>query len=163
MKKEETTPSSARTKARPKDKNHIKKGNTVNVRFFYAAVTLLILLLGLGSRHFPEALPGFVTAHFGDALWASMIYFGSKTLWVKKPIAWTAWCSLTFCFAIEASQLYQGDWINDLRHHWPGALILGQGFLWIDLIRYAAGILLSFGIDRNIFTRFITGRLPASL
>jgi len=41
---------------------------------------------------------------------------------------------------VELSQLYQGDWINGVRGTLPGRLILGQGFLWSDLIAYAVGI-----------------------
>ena len=43
------------------------------------------------------------------------------------------------CFAVECSQLYQADWIRRLREHTVGALVLGHGFLWADIVAYAAG------------------------
>ncbi|WP_309145332.1 ribosomal maturation YjgA family protein [Paenibacillus mendelii] len=53
-----------------------------------------------------------------------------------------------FCLFIECSQLYQAGWINDIRATVIGALILGKGFLAVDLVRYAAGIGAAYGLDR---------------
>jgi hypothetical protein len=43
--------------------------------------------------------------------------------------------------------LYHADWINQIRSTWFGALVFGQGFLPVDLIRYMAGILIAFLLD----------------
>lgn len=56
--------------------------------------------------------------------------------------------SLMFSFGIEFSQLYQAEWINSIRATILGGLILGKGFLWIDLVRYTVGITLSYGLDQ---------------
>ncbi len=45
-----------------------------------------------------------------------------------------------FCFAVEFSQLYQAEWIIMIRQTKIGGLILGYGFLWSDLLCYAAGV-----------------------
>lgn len=50
-------------------------------------------------------------------------------------------------FAVEFSQLYQADWINVIRSTTPGALLLGHGFLWQDLICYTTGVVLALSID----------------
>ena len=48
---------------------------------------------------------------------------------------------LYLCFLLEFSQLYQVKWINNIRKTGPGKLVLGQGFLWSDLLAYSLGIL----------------------
>jgi glycopeptide antibiotics resistance protein len=96
---------------------------------------------------FSEQLPLFVSKHFGDALWGSMVYFMFRVLLVNRKL-WIAFVwSLMFSFGIEFSQLYQAEWINSIRATVLGGLILGKGFLWIDLVRYTVGIILSYGLD----------------
>lgn len=116
-------------------------------RVAYFVAVFVVMALGLGSRAFADVLPVFVAEHFGDALWACMIYFGFRTCYAHKKISFALWCSLAFCFAIEGSQLYQAGWINYLRETTIGALVLGKGFLTVDLVRYTAGVTISSLID----------------
>jgi hypothetical protein len=116
-------------------------------RLEYTAATLLMMLLGLASRIFVEELPAFIARHAGDALWAAMIYYGFRLLFVRQRLFATTLLSLLFCFAIEFSQLIQTDWLNGLRNTVLGALVLGRGFLVIDLLRYTIGIGLAAALD----------------
>ncbi|AEI44183.1 hypothetical protein PM3016_5003 [Paenibacillus mucilaginosus 3016] len=116
-------------------------------RWAYAGITLLVMALGLASRVFGDRLPAFAAAHLGDALWAAMIYFGCRCLFLPRGARFAAGLSLLLSFGIEASQLYRSPWIDALRATTPGALVLGHGFLWIDLARYAAGIAAAYGLD----------------
>lgn len=77
-----------------------------------------------------------------------MVYFGLRFLFVGKSIHTAVLLSFLFSFGIEFSQLYQADWINQLRSSILGALILGKGFLFIDLIRYSIGIIIAALIDQ---------------
>jgi hypothetical protein len=122
-------------------------------RILYLGMVLVVIVLGLSSRKFSAALPGFVAAHFGDALWAAMIYLGVRTLFIHKSSIFAALFGLLFCFIIEFSQLYQAPWINEIRHTTLGALVLGKGFLPVDLIRYAAGIAVSFLVDAGLLKK----------
>ncbi|WP_339315756.1 DUF2809 domain-containing protein [Paenibacillus sp. FSL R10-2734] len=117
-------------------------------RLLYICICFIVIVLGLSSRAFSEQLPSFVSRHFGDALWGSMVYFIFRVLLVNRKL-WIAlvW-SLMFSFGIEFSQLYQAKWINSIRATILGGLILGKGFLWIDLVRYTVGITLSYGLDQ---------------
>ncbi|WP_321166495.1 DUF2809 domain-containing protein [Paenibacillus sp. Soil766] len=93
-------------------------------------------------------LPEFVVKHFGDALWAAMIYFGLRALFIRILSMKALVLSLGFCFVIEYSQLYQAEWIFNLRNTLLGGLILGKGFLYADLIRYMVGALAAIAMDR---------------
>ena len=120
----------------------------MRVRILYIAAVLIVIVLGICSRKFADSLPVFVSNHAGDALWASMIYLGVRAIAVNHRRSWAAGISLIFCYAVEFSQLYQADWINSIRNTLLGALILGKGFLYVDLVRYTAGILFAYVIDR---------------
>jgi hypothetical protein len=87
------------------------------------------------SRHI-AGIPLFI----GDILWATMIYFGVRFLFIKKSIKFIVAASLLFCYGIEFSQLYQAQWINNIRHTVLGGLILGEVFLWGDMLSYTVGV-----------------------
>ncbi|MDN8592930.1 DUF2809 domain-containing protein [Paenibacillus sp. 11B] len=117
-------------------------------RLIYLTAVIITMAAGLASRHFGALLPCFVREHFGDALWAGMIYFGIRMLWINRSREWAMIVSLMFSWAIECSQIIQTPWLNEVRSTLLGALILGHGFLAMDLLRYAVGILCVYGIDR---------------
>ena len=61
--------------------------------------------------------------------------------------------SLAITYAIEVSELYQADWINQLRSIKLIALVLGYTFLWSDLVMYTTGILIGALLERYILWR----------
>ncbi|BES64364.1 DUF2809 domain-containing protein [Gottschalkiaceae bacterium SANA] len=99
------------------------------------------ILLGLASRAIT-----FVPLWIGDALYGILIFFMVKFIHVKKTNRTVAAMSLLLCYLIEFSQLYQAQWIKQIRRTIPGKLILGQGFLWSDLLAYTVGILAVYWI-----------------
>ncbi|QLG37225.1 MULTISPECIES: DUF2809 domain-containing protein [unclassified Paenibacillus] len=117
-------------------------------RLIYFFAVIITMAAGLASRHFGELLPDFVREHFGDALWAAMIYFGVRMVWINRSKELALMVSLLFSWAVECSQMIQTSWLNEVRSTVLGALILGRGFLVMDLLRYGVGILCVYGIDR---------------
>lgn len=119
-------------------------------RLLYVGLIFLIILLGLVSRQV-AAIP----LSTGDALWAMMIFFIVRFCLINANIRSIAWIGLLICYLVEFSQLYQEVWINNIRQTVLGHLILGQGFLWTDLVAYAVGILIAYFLDvaliRNVF------------
>ena len=77
-----------------------------------------------------------------------MVYCMFRVLFIKQKLWISLMVSLIFSFCIEFSQLYQAEWINGIRATLIGGLILGKGFLWIDLVRYTVGSMLSYGVDQ---------------
>ena len=118
-------------------------------RLFYVLMGLLTILLGLASRRYGSLLPDFLAENAGDALWAMMVYFGFRFFFVNRSRSLSVCLSFLFSFGIEFSQLYQAGWLTDLRSTTLGALVLGQGFLFADLIRYTCGILIVSFLDRR--------------
>ncbi len=113
----------------------------------YLGVLGATIGLGLATRQFPSAFPLFVARYGGDALWAAMILWLAAVL---RPTAAThslALLALGISFGVELSQLYRAPWIDAIRATRPGALVLGQGFLWGDLVSYSGGVLLAAALD----------------
>lgn len=107
------------------------------------ATALLVgitVLLGLASRRWAEDLPRFVAAYAGDALWAAMVFWIAAFVRPAARTSRLAAAALVIAVAVELSQLYHAPWIDAVRATRPGALVLGQGFLWSDLACYAAGV-----------------------
>lgn len=119
-----------------------------NMRITYIIAVVITILLGLASRKYSHLLPLFAAQNTGDMLWSMMVYFGFRFLLVRKSLFTALWLSFLFSFGIEFSQLYQDDWINQIRDTLLGALILGKGFLTVDLIRYTAGTMIAIVLDK---------------
>jgi len=119
----------------------------IKPRWPYLLALVLTLILGLLSR---SALnPSvFLLEHAGDALWALAVYWGFAVLFPAGSITRLAFCALSFAFVVEFSQLFQTPFLLELRSNKLGALVLGHGFLWEDLVRYTVGVLLGMGLDR---------------
>jgi hypothetical protein len=111
-------------------------------RFIYFILIIVTIIIGLLSRHY-TVIPLFI----GDVLWALMVYFIMRFLFIKAGIVRTIIYSLSFCYAIEFSQLYKAPWIDSLRHTLFGRLVLGDTFLWGDLLSYTGGIAIGILIN----------------
>ncbi|MGZ3776333.1 MAG: ribosomal maturation YjgA family protein [Mucilaginibacter sp.] len=114
-------------------------------RVTYFILVGIIIILGLLSRKF-SIIPLWV----GDVLWATMIYFILRVFLLSASIQKIALISTLISYAIEFSQLYKAEWIDGLRHTFPGRMILGETFFWGDLVSYTAGILIGVFIDMAV-------------
>jgi hypothetical protein len=114
----------------------------------------MVIASGLASRS-KEALsvPPFIAEYAGDTLWALMIFLILGWAFPKQSTRRNAIGALAFCYLIEASQLYQAEWLNSLRATVAGQLILGSGFLWSDLWCYLAGVSLGMMGERLSIAR----------
>lgn len=119
-----------------------KKGLT------YLSSIIIVVILGLSSRHFAIYLPRWVNIYLGDCLWALMIFLIIGLLFRSKDTKWVAVVALILCYSIEISQLYHSSWIDTVRGTRIGGLILGWGFLWSDLVSYLIGIAIGSIFDK---------------
>jgi hypothetical protein len=114
----------------------------LKARIRYLVLIFAIIIAGLLSRKF-AIIPLWV----GDVLWAAMIFFMVRFFYVGSSIKRIAIISLIICYAIEFSQLYKAEWIDKLRHTLFGKLVLGDTFLWGDLLSYTIGIGLGIFVE----------------
>jgi len=113
-----------------------------NNRLYYFSALFITLILGVLSRKITD-IPLFI----GDVLYAVLIYFGMRFLFIHLKTHKTFLLSLLFCFSIEVLQLVQIGWLIAIRKTTLGHYILGEGFLWSDLLCYIIGTLIAFLID----------------
>jgi len=114
------------------------------IRYFF--LICLIIILGLLSRKL-NFMPLFV----GDILYAVMIYFMVRFVFINSSRIKIATIAILICYLIETLQLYQAFWIIEIRKTTFGHLILGQGFLWSDLLAYTFGIGIGYILEKIIF------------
>ena len=120
-------------------------------RIIYSLLIIIIIIIGLISR--ADFIPALIYPYLGDVLYTLMIYFIIGFLFPRFHSLKVALISIIFCFIIELSQLYEPDWIIEIRRNKLGGLILGYGFLWSDLISYVIGGLIGFGIEYFAFKK----------
>jgi hypothetical protein len=107
-------------------------------RLTHFSLIIITVITGLLSRHI-NGVPLFI----GDILWGLMVYF----IFINKTINRAIIASLVFSYSIEFSQLYQAAWINNIRHTVIGGLVLGEIFLWSDMLCYTVGIGIGVLVD----------------
>jgi hypothetical protein len=116
-------------------------------RVLQAVMIIGVIILGLASRKMASSLPNFLNTYLGDALWALMVFIGVGFIFRKMETKKIALIGIAFCYLIELSQLYQANWINEIRRTTLGGLVLGYGFLWSDLLAYFIGISVGAAIE----------------
>ncbi|MCA8941811.1 MAG: DUF2809 domain-containing protein [Planctomycetes bacterium] len=107
----------------------------------------MVVGLGLGSRSGHPAVPVWLAVNAGDALWTVCAFLGCALVLPAARTRTLFALALVVSFAVEASQLCRAEWLETLRGTWPGRLLLGYGWQWSDLPRYAAGALLAAAVD----------------
>ena len=115
------------------------------LRICYLSGIAVLIALGLLSRRVK-----FVPATCGDALWAMMVYCCFRIVLIRKPMIISAVAALITSFAIEFSQMLTPDWLVKIRSTFLGHMLLGQGFLWSDLLAYTIGIAVIYGLTALI-------------
>lgn len=108
----------------------------------YFFIVLLIIAIGILSRKTP-LIPLFV----GDICYAILLFFIVRLLRPKTKTARTALLSLLFCYAIEAFQGVPSEALIPIRKSLFGRYVLGQGFLWSDLLCYTFGVVIAVLLD----------------
>ena len=106
---------------------------------------ILLIPIGLISRRI-----GWIPAETGDALWAMMVFCLWRIVLHNKKLPTVAIVSLAHCYLVEFSQMITWRWLVSFRQTFIGHMMLGQGFLWIDLLAYSIGIIVIYMIFSKI-------------
>lgn len=87
-----------------------------------------------------------------------MIYVLTRIFFTNKRALIIAVISLLLCYSIEFFQLYQAEWIIEIRKSLFGRYVLGQEFLWSDILAYTFGIVAAF-VFESIVLKYYTNQL----
>ena len=116
----------------------------------YTVLAIITLLFGLASRASWIDKTSFIYLYTGDILWALLVFWLCCLFFKKSESRRICLYAAVFCFGIELSQLYHAEWIDALRQHSLGGLILGYVFKISDLLCYSCGLIIGFSIDRFV-------------
>lgn len=106
---------------------------------------ILLIPIGLISRRI-----GWIPTETGDVLWAMMVFCLWRIVLHNKKLPTVAIVSLAHCYLVEFSQMITWRWLFSFRQTFIGHMMLGQGFLWIDLLAYSIGIIVIYMIFSRI-------------
>jgi hypothetical protein len=106
----------------------------------YVIAMAAVVAAGLWWRSAANPVSAFLHKYGGDSLWALLMFLGFRCVLIRASILRVTLVSLTFCFAVEFSQLSHAPWIDSVRNTRLGALAFGSIFNAPDLIAYAAGV-----------------------
>lgn len=126
-------------------------------RLIYLGVALATVAAGLSVRFAPLGLPWVVTKYGGSALWAVMIYWLLRMVWMRHSPAALACVAGTIATLVEFSRLYHCAWLDAFRASLTGAVLLGRYFSVRNIAAYwvaiAAGALLDACVIRRAGNR----------
>lgn len=124
-------------------------------RLIYLVTCLSLGYLALFTRT-DIVLPCLIKTYGGDTLWAVMYYFLLCFISPKTAGAKNLMFALLLSVSVELFQLYQAQWIKEIRANYIGGLLLGHAFKVSDLVCYGLGSVSGFVVD-GLFRRTKTG------
>jgi hypothetical protein len=94
-------------------------------------------------------MPAFCVLYVGDILWGAMFFVLYGCCWPAAP-PWRVWrwAALT-TVAIEVSQLCKASWLVAIRATTCGKLLLGDTFLWSDVVSVVLGATAAALVDEG--------------
>ncbi|MFK7910701.1 MAG: DUF2809 domain-containing protein [Akkermansiaceae bacterium] len=129
-------------------------GNTyIRSRLYYTVLLGLTICVGLFSRSSFVHADTVFGRYAGDILWASAVFWSIAAVFPKCSPWRLASITAIISYAVELSQLYHAEWIEQIRAMKLGGLILGFSFYWPDLICYTVGAVLAGMIDHHILRK----------
>ena len=112
-------------------------------RIFYIIAIALLIVLGLSSRKV-----AFLPDETGDGLWAMALFCFLRLIFVNNKLKNIAIVTLILSFLVEFSQLIRWEWLVAIRSTFIGHMLLGQGFVWWDLLAYSLGVIVIYLISQ---------------
>ena len=115
-------------------------------RLIYALLIIFCIWLAFVTRLHASWFWPFVAKYGGDTIWSGQFLFLLRIIFPRTSLLKLAFINYLLGVMVEISQLYHGAWIDNIRSTIIGEALLGIGFLWSDLVCYAAGTLLAYVI-----------------
>lgn len=116
------------------------------IRSRYLLTLAAIIALGLLSCRVAW-LPNCM----GDMFWAMMVFCFVRLLFIRWRTLLVVATALGISFAVEFSQLIRWSWLCRFRSTFVGHMLLGQGFMWQDLVAYIVGVGLLYLYEYKLF------------
>src|SRR5450432_25698 len=93
-------------------------------RLLYFLLFILIIPIGLSTRKEPQWYFSLIANYGGNVFWSTMFFFIFRFLWSAGAV-----------------------WIDKIRATFLGSMLLGNTFLWSDILCYMVGTVLGWLIS----------------
>ena len=122
------------------------------LRWQAIGVVATVIPLGLFARSQragadASTFAGFLATYTGDTLWPIMFYFAVRAMAPTIPALRLFGGVLGFTLTLEFGQLWQPDWLQWLRAQPLIGFILGNVFVWSDVVCLGCGSVLAVILD----------------
>ena len=118
----------------------------IRLRITYFLLFIFCTWLALATRSHHQWFHPLVVQYGGDIIWSGMFVFFLRFFFVQTPLWKLALFNYALGVANECSQLSNAGIMVAIRQTYLGRLLFGVGFLWSDLVCYAIGTLIAWGI-----------------
>ncbi|MBL7813510.1 MAG: DUF2809 domain-containing protein [Saprospiraceae bacterium] len=98
-------------------------------RLFYLLLAVFTAAFALYLRSIWQHLPFFINIWIGDFLWAIMVFWLSRIVFLRTESQKLTLSLIVFCWFVEASQTFHTPSLDAFRDTTLGGLLLGHGFL----------------------------------
>jgi fatty acid desaturase len=109
-------------------------------RLPYAALTALIIAVGLLVRSPALGLPWLVAKYAGAMLWGAMVCAGVRTIQPRASQSASLAAAAVLAATVEASRLFHQPDLDAFRATLAGRLSLGRIFSLWNVVAYLVGI-----------------------
>jgi hypothetical protein len=130
-----------------------QKHKNMKQRLFYLLLTVTTIIIALFLRKMWLYLPYFINIWIGDFLWAIMMFWAIRVVFLHFDRKKVTIGLIVFCWFIEASQAFHTPWLDTFRDTTFGGLLLGHGFLWSDIVSYTVGIMCAYFVDKRFLLK----------
>ena len=121
----------------------------MNIRTSYFMHLAIIVALGLGTMIYAGPGAGLVRHQLGGTFYVLAWFY--LALWMRP--GWNPRRVGLIVFGltclVEFSQLWHPEWLEPLRGHRLGQLLVGSSFDWLDFPGYVLGLLIGLGLERG--------------
>ena len=120
----------------------------LKARLIYLSIIIVTVIAGLLSRELSSVIPFFI----GDILWGLAVFLLMRFIFITKPLKFAVIVSSIYACLTEFSQLYEAPWIENIRPTFFGRVLLGETFLWSDILCYLIGIGIGILVELSLRT-----------
>lgn len=120
----------------------------LKARLIYLSLIIVTVIAGLLSRELSSIIPFFI----GDILWGLAVFLLMRFIFITKSLNFAILVSSVYVCATEFSQLYNAPWIEKIRPTFIGRVLLGETFLWTDILCYLVGIGIGVLVELSLRT-----------
>jgi hypothetical protein len=120
----------------------------LKARLIYLSLIVVTVIAGLLSRELSSVIPFFI----GDILWGLAVFLLMRFIFITKSLGFAVLVSSIYAALTEFSQLYEAPWIENIRPTFIGRVLLGETFLWSDILCYLIGIGIGVLVELSLRT-----------